>query len=98
MKILVLYVVMTEKEKQRLTTILSWRETGIVKVGKTTWKPAHRVWMLAWVMWLSGDSGMSRWEAPLNVEAMVMDTSAKEKAVKIIRWIQGLGQFLFWEE
>lgn len=36
MKILVLYVVMTEKEKQRLTTILSWRETGIVKVGKTT--------------------------------------------------------------
>ena len=35
MKILVLYVVMKEKEKQRLTAILSWRETGVIKVGKT---------------------------------------------------------------
>jgi len=40
---------------------------------------------------------MSRWEAPMKAEAMVMDKIAKEKADIIIRQIQDLGQFLFSE-
>ena len=50
------------------------------------------------MLWLIGGNGMSRWEAPVKAEAMVMDKITKEKAVIIIiRQIQDLGQLLFSE-